>query len=171
MTSKHTPGPWHIGAMESGQAAIDAANGSEVTGWLDPDDARRIVACVNACAGLDTEYLEAVGLPEFAGKQLCADMVQQELDAVIAQRDHWKANHENQVRRARILMERPDMPIERVAAYKRMLELEQQRDQMLAALEHIRRRIPHGGFAQIHDGSATVADIDAAITKATGGAE
>ena len=91
MTSKHTPEPWHIGAMESGQVAIDAANGSEITGWLDPDDARRIVACVNACAGLDTEYLETVGLPEFAGKQLCADMVQRELDAVIAQRDQLLA--------------------------------------------------------------------------------
>lgn len=33
------------------------------------------------------------------------------------ERDHWKANHENQVKRARILMERPDMPIERVNAY------------------------------------------------------
>lgn len=55
---KHTPEPWRIGAMESGQVAIDAANGSEVTGWLDSDDARRIVACVNACAGLDTDALE-----------------------------------------------------------------------------------------------------------------
>ena len=30
---------------------------------------------------------------------------------------HWKANHATEVRRARILKERPDMPMERVAAY------------------------------------------------------
>ena len=37
---------------------------------------------------------------------------------------HWKANHDNQVQRAMILTQRPDMPIERVAAYNRMLTLE-----------------------------------------------
>jgi len=40
--------------------------------------------------------------------------------------------------------------------------------ELLAVLKHIRRCIPMGGFSQIHDGSATVADIDAAIAKATG---
>ena len=30
---------------------------------------------------------------------------------------HWKANHDNQVRIARILKERTDMPVERVAAF------------------------------------------------------
>lgn len=30
---------------------------------------------------------------------------------------HWKANHANEVKRARILKERTDMPMERVAAY------------------------------------------------------
>ncbi|WP_406850075.1 ead/Ea22-like family protein [Chromobacterium phragmitis] len=41
------------------------------------------------------------------------------------ERDHWKANHDNQVQRTRILMERPDMPFERVRAYERYAELEQ----------------------------------------------
>lgn len=36
----------------------------------------------------------------------------------------WKANHDNQVANSRILKERPDMPVERVNAYNRMLELE-----------------------------------------------
>ena len=40
-----------------------------------------------------------------------------------------------------------------------------QRDAAIGILEHIRRCIPYGGFAQIHDGSATVADIDAAIAN------
>jgi hypothetical protein len=38
-----------------------------------------------------------------------------------------------------------------------------ERDQLLDVLQHIRRCIPLGGFAQIHDGSATLADMDAAI--------
>jgi hypothetical protein len=35
------------------------------------------------------------------------------------ERDHWKANHDQQVERARVLVDRPDMPLERVKAYKR----------------------------------------------------
>lgn len=45
------------------------------------------------------------------------------VEAPAKERDHWKANHENQVKRARILMERPDMPIERVNAYKHYSEM------------------------------------------------
>lgn len=39
---------------------------------------------------------------------------------------------------------------------------------MLEALEHIMRCIPMGGFAQIHHGSSTWAQIDAAVSKARG---
>ena len=39
---------------------------------------------------------------------------------------------------------------------------------MLEALQHIMRCIPIGGFAQIHYGSSTWQQIDAAITKALG---
>lgn len=31
---------------------------------------------------------------------------------------HWKANHDNQVDKARVLMERTDLPLERTRAYK-----------------------------------------------------
>lgn len=55
---EHSKTPWKIGAMESGQAAIDSADGKEVTGFIDMEDARRILACVNACAGIRTEALE-----------------------------------------------------------------------------------------------------------------
>ena len=70
---------------------IDTENGETVAYDLEAEHARRIVACVNACAGMPTEYLEKVGLPEFAGKTLCADMAQQELDRVTAQRDQLLA--------------------------------------------------------------------------------
>lgn len=42
---------------------------------------------------------------------------------------------------------------------------------LLEVLKHIRRCIPYGGFVQIHDNSMTLAQIDAAIAKAEGGAE
>lgn len=60
----HTKEPWSwcIGVMESVQVAIDGADGSEITGWLEPKNARRIVACVNACAGLPTEFIEKYGV-------------------------------------------------------------------------------------------------------------
>ena len=34
---------------------------------------------------------------------------------------HWKANHANRVEAARVLIERPDMPLERVDAYRKYL--------------------------------------------------
>ena len=37
-------------------------------------------------------------------------------------RDHWKANHDNQVKRARVLIERGDLPIERILCYQQILE-------------------------------------------------
>lgn len=88
MTQQHTPEPWE--QFES-IVYMGMHGGFDLAGCPLPEaNARRIVACVNACAGLDTEYLETVGLPEFVGKQLCADMVQQELDAVTAQRDQLR---------------------------------------------------------------------------------
>ena len=44
MTTKHKKGPWRIGAMESGRVAIDSADGQEVTGFIDPEDAPLILS-------------------------------------------------------------------------------------------------------------------------------
>jgi hypothetical protein len=38
----------------------------------------------------------------------------------ITERNHWQANHDNQVARARFLIERGDIPVERVRAYEEM---------------------------------------------------
>lgn len=68
--SKHTPEPWAI--WNSGDGIIAAeemwfshggialiACNSKVDGRAAKANARRIVACVNACAGVDTDLLEA----------------------------------------------------------------------------------------------------------------
>ena len=72
------------------------------------------------------------------------------IEDLLRERDHWKANHDNQVQRARILLERPDMPLERVKAYhtviaanQRANELEQQMAETQAALEHASQRRIH----------------------------
>lgn len=91
----HSKEPWRamgkwIDSCVDGDLFQEVAKCMKVKHGDGDANARRIVAAVNACAGLDTEYLETVGLPEFAGKQLCADKIQQELDAVTAQRDQLR---------------------------------------------------------------------------------
>ena len=53
MTTKHTPGPWKIGALESGQAAVDGANGEEVTGFVSIPDAHLIAAAPELLEALE----------------------------------------------------------------------------------------------------------------------
>ena len=64
MSDQHTPGPW----VDDGYAHIGAVNDQLNGGYFialceGPDrvaNARRIVACVNACAGIPSEMLEAM---------------------------------------------------------------------------------------------------------------
>jgi hypothetical protein len=51
-----------------------------------------------------------------------------ELDAAKAQAKHWKANHDAQVERARLMIERVDMPVERVQAYQLVRQLMSERE-------------------------------------------
>lgn len=67
---KHTPEPWQAIGSRADRAIIsDGRSIARVWGAIQPDDrpphdqadanAARIVACVNACAGIPTEELEA----------------------------------------------------------------------------------------------------------------
>ncbi len=62
--AEHTPEPWafvpwHI---EEGPSAVRAPAGHLVCNTASDIDARRIVACVNACAGIPIEFLESGGV-------------------------------------------------------------------------------------------------------------
>ena len=46
---------------------------------------------------------------------------------------HWKANHDNVVERLRLLLQRKDLPVDRINAYNRLVEL-QERNQYLEKL-------------------------------------
>lgn len=50
--------------------------------------------------------------------------LEQQLASLTKERDHWRHNHADQVRRARVLLERHDLPLERVAAYDHVLRLQ-----------------------------------------------
>ena len=95
----HTPEPWRF---NEAQADIDGQNGEAIAVcyWNDDDgegallNGRRIVACVNACAGIDTAYLEQYGLPGFAEK--ISELVEQraELAAAREEIERLEENHE-----------------------------------------------------------------------------
>jgi hypothetical protein len=56
----------------------------------------------------------------------------------IAERNHWQSNHDHQVSRARFLIERGDIPVERVRAYEEMAILRQLEE----AIRHDREMWP-----------------------------
>ena len=63
--SGHSPEPWKYSTDMDGRVNIFVDDGRVVTlchAHLRPEDARRIVACVNACDGLTTEFLETPDL-------------------------------------------------------------------------------------------------------------
>lgn len=70
------------------------------------------------------EYLEAVSPGVVLAVLELWRETERKAKASQNEAQQWKANHECEVQRARVLKERPDMPLERVNAYNRMVELE-----------------------------------------------
>lgn len=104
-------------------AAAEAAHRPGVF-WYQQDMLERFTRHFTG-AELDATYIAAAN-----PAMVLALMADNEAKAVrIAEleqeRDHWKANHDNQVQRARILIERDDLPLERVREYERYAALEQ----------------------------------------------
>ena len=83
--SGHSPEPWKFSTDVDGRVNIFVDDGRTVTlchARLRPEDARRIVACVNACAAIPTEELEKAAADPIAG------MFGRLAGKSVSQRDH-----------------------------------------------------------------------------------
>ena len=58
---KHCADPWGLLTLLSGTPRVVDQYGDSFAVAISEDRARRIVACVNACAGIGTEALEKYG--------------------------------------------------------------------------------------------------------------
>ena len=63
---KHTPEPWRVDQRDKSWVICDENHSltmisDDIFGAIDEANAARIVACVNACAGISNEQLEDVG--------------------------------------------------------------------------------------------------------------
>lgn len=86
-----------------------------------------ILARVHAFVSLDRQVHSRAGNgAPIAARGEAYNLMREAIEAVCKERDHWKANHDAQVQRARVLVDRPDMPLERVRAYQQIGELQRQ---------------------------------------------
>lgn len=92
----------------------------------DPNDRPHAVSC---------EKCGALG-PELHPRKRAVDTWNQRV--ATAEELHWRHNHESVVRKSRILIERLDMPVERVQAYRQIEALELQVATLTSQLEELR---------------------------------
>ncbi|RQT26128.1 hypothetical protein DF037_20785 [Burkholderia contaminans] len=89
------------------------------------------------------------------------------IEAISKERDQWKANHDAQVQRARVLIDRPDVPLERVQAYQQIGELRRQVEVQRMLLDAF------SGQLKCPDGEDPMADgqrsLDQSIERLTAG--
>lgn len=95
-------------------------------------------------------------------------------EALEADRNHWKANHDNMVQRNAVLSQRPDLPVDRLPAireYERMLaakgaEIDKAKMEINALLvSYVREHFPDSkAFQPLGDLSGVISQLDNAIT-------
>ena len=133
---KHTKEPWE--AYQDGKREMNNINhfikseaGDLVSyGHLSESDAKRIVACVNACQGIPTEPLEVGGL----GALLSLGLEEQERgDVAEKQRDELMAEL-NGIKQNIAFAATCNL-------VARMEQAEKQRDELLAALESVQKML------------------------------
>lgn len=73
-------------------------------------------------------------------------VAKEEIKRQAAEIAHWKNNHATEVRRARVLKERTDMPLERVRAYEQIGELREEIERLKTRLE-VSPEHPYDGIA------------------------
>ncbi len=95
-------------------------------------------------------------------------------EALEADRNHWKANHDNMVQRNAVLSQRPDLPADRLPAireYERMLaakgaEIDKAKMEINSLLvSYVREHFPDNkAFQPLGDLSGVISQLDNAIT-------
>lgn len=93
--SKYTETPWRVQHPHDGKRGWEIADSSglhQVCQDITEANARRIVACVNACRGLDTDDLEKTGLVSAVGYQLIE--LEKQCAAIEAERDQLRVEVE-----------------------------------------------------------------------------
>lgn len=172
---KHTPEPWRVELKNvpiadtgdyDGVVQIFAGDAKQpiIEIWDESDEAeenaRRIVACVNSCAGIPTDLLEVIQDFEKAGVQT--------INSVMLQRDAaWE-----EIRAIRNAIkadpqEATSDEVERVVAQR--AKLEKQRDELLAVLKITRSNIaslgPAGAIEPYMPYREWLSQVDAAIAS------
>lgn len=71
-------------------------------------------------------YFPDDALLDFARAIAALSAQSAEIARLIADRDHWKANHDQMVARKALLEQRPDLPVDRIPAYKEMEQLQRE---------------------------------------------
>ncbi len=103
----------HVGAAASPQCTLDFLE-------IIPQEVRLVTERLrreHATACLDAE--KARQERNHVGVEIRREWIGK-CEEVRKERDHWKANHDNLASRARFLIERGDLPIERVRAYEEL---------------------------------------------------
>ena len=94
---------------------------------------------IRCCGKKDNEMTES-------DDALMLRVAREEIKRQAAEIAHWKNNHATEVRRARVLKERTDMPLERVRAYEQIGELREEIDRLKTRLE-VSPDHPYDGIA------------------------
>ena len=63
----------------------------------------------------------------------------EEIDALKAEVFHWKSNHDNMVNRSRVLIDRTDLPLERVIAFNQIETYRSEIESLKAENEQLRK--------------------------------
>jgi hypothetical protein len=119
-------------------------------------------------AGLESQVLNQAaiitGKHQYVGQdfKFRIERLQEQLSAAEKERDHWKANHANRVAAAKVLIDRTDLPFERVKAYEKYVEMQDRLAGVEKERDELRQRV--AVLESDHD-RCTTAIINAALRE------
>lgn len=103
-------------------------------------------AITNLIADLE-EAKEQLASPFMDGYEAAKEEYRPQIIAAEADRDHWRANHDNVVAKLRLFTQREDLPVDRLPAYEHVLELEKK----LAEAQEPHINIAHSYVQEVPD--------------------